>query len=146
MTRFFGRIDHDFLRTFPHHRKILWTWQISVSLFLRDTPPNPIHSTARDDLQMKRFALFLLAWPSDIFRSWHIVDIVTFAWRKRMLQMFLSHTLRGTVGTVPRILMLRWSPSSRHLWRILRYSKCLFPFEEAETAHFFRPRILVGDA
>jgi hypothetical protein len=66
---------------------ILWTWQISVSTtFLRGPPPNPIPSTAwwcfffpaRDDLQMKRFALFLLAWPSDhenhdiSWISWHL--------------------------------------------------------------------------
>jgi hypothetical protein len=121
---------------------ILWTWQISVSTtFLRGPPPNPIPSTAwwcfffRPGMICRWSALLSFFLP-----GLQIMRIMTYRGYRDICMaktyVFVRNTLRGTV---PRILMVRWNPSSPQLWLILSVLTL-----KRLQAHFFRlTRIIV---
>ena len=119
MTRYFGRIDHDLLRTFSHH--LLWNPMNLADFSVPFSPRYPAESDSLNGLVVGPFFRpgMICRWSALLSFFLPGLQIMTYrgsdrkAWRKRM---FLSHTLRGTV---PRILMVRWSPSSPQLWLIL---------------------------
>lgn len=144
MTRFFGRIDHDFLRTFPHH--LLWNPMNLADFSVHNfSPRSPAESDSLNGLVVFFFFRpgMICRWSallSFFLPGLQIMRIMTYRGYRDICMaktyVFVRNTLRGTV---PRILMVRWSPSSPQLWLILSVLTL-----KRLQAHFFRlTRIIV---